>query len=71
MCLLSACTTCCLHNLLQGFRTPEEVATFGRMMQGLADIVVGKYDGSLKVGTGGTNRFQGCGSTSVVRFLKM
>jgi hypothetical protein len=34
---------------LQGFRTPEEVATFGSLMQGLADIVVGKYDGSLKV----------------------
>jgi hypothetical protein len=34
---------------VQGFRTPEEVATFGSLMQGLADIVVGKYDGSLKV----------------------
>lgn len=39
---------------LQGFRTPEEVATFGSLMQGLADIVVGKYDGSLKVGGVGT-----------------
>lgn len=37
---------------LQGFRTPEEVATFGSLMQGMADIVVGKYDGSLKVGAG-------------------
>jgi hypothetical protein len=36
---------------VQGFRTPEEVATFGSLMQGLADIVVGKYDGSLKVTT--------------------
>jgi len=35
----------------QGFRTPEEVATFGRLLQGMADIVVGKYNGSLKVRT--------------------
>jgi hypothetical protein len=35
--------------LLQGFRTPEEVATFGRLMAGMADIVVHKYNGSLKV----------------------
>jgi hypothetical protein len=34
---------------LQGFRTPEEVATFGRLMSGMADIVVHKYNGSLKV----------------------
>lgn len=34
---------------LQGFRTPEEVATFGSLMQGMAEIVVNKYDGSLKV----------------------
>jgi hypothetical protein len=40
---------CCLR--LQGFRTPEEVATFGRLMAGMADIVVHKYNGSLKVCT--------------------
>ncbi|KAF6261185.1 glycolate dehydrogenase [Scenedesmus sp. NREL 46B-D3] len=39
----------------QGFRTPEEVATFGRLMSGMADIVVHKYNGSLK-GEHGTGR---------------
>ncbi|WIA33444.1 hypothetical protein OEZ86_006576 [Tetradesmus obliquus] len=39
----------------QGFRTPEEVATFGRLMAGMADIVVHKYNGSLK-GEHGTGR---------------
>eukprot|EP00775_Hariotina_reticulata_P013456 gene13456-13582_t len=39
----------------QGFRTSEEVATFGRLLQGMADIVVGKYNGSLK-GEHGTGR---------------
>lgn len=35
--------------VLQGFRTPEEVATFGKLLSGMADIVVHKYNGSLKV----------------------
>jgi hypothetical protein len=54
------CPVCCGTHLLlphtrvcfvclQGFRTPEEVATFGRLMSGMADIVVHKYNGSLKV----------------------
>lgn len=34
---------------MQGFRTPEEVATFGKLLSGMADIVVHKYNGSLKV----------------------
>lgn len=49
----ATCLSACLLVHLQGFRTPEEVATFGSLMQGLVDIVVGKYDGSLKVGVGG------------------
>eukprot|EP00878_Enallax_costatus_P006622 GHUV01006940.1.p1 GENE.GHUV01006940.1~~GHUV01006940.1.p1 ORF type:complete len:990 (+),score=266.56 GHUV01006940.1:206-3175(+) len=39
----------------QGFRTPEEVATFGKLLSGMADIVVHKYNGSLK-GEHGTGR---------------
>jgi len=51
----------------QGFRTPEEVATFGSLMQGLADIVVGKYDGSLKVGKGDGKRREGEATTACAR----
>lgn len=39
----------------QGFRTPEEVATFGKVLEGMAVIVADKYGGSLK-GEHGTGR---------------
>lgn len=58
----AACPSACLSVHLQGFRTAEEVATFGSLMQGLADIVVGKYDGSLKVGVGVDVQVLACGS---------
>jgi hypothetical protein len=44
------------HHHPQGFRTPEEVATFGSLMADMADIVANKYQGSLKVGEGGRGR---------------
>lgn len=44
------CAAVSVQRCLQGFRTPDEVATFGRLMAGMADIVVHKYNGSLKVG---------------------
>eukprot|EP00879_Flechtneria_rotunda_P006313 GHRR01006635.1.p1 GENE.GHRR01006635.1~~GHRR01006635.1.p1 ORF type:complete len:789 (+),score=273.08 GHRR01006635.1:1646-4012(+) len=61
----------------QGFRTPEEVATFGRLLKGMAEIVVHKYDGSLK-GEHGTGRNMapfvevewGARATAIMRRIK-
>lgn len=52
-----AAVTAALTPPLQGFRTPDEVATFGVLMERMAHIVAVKYKGSLK-GAGRSTR--GC-----------
>lgn len=51
--IMRSCDHQCDQNAakLQGFRSPEEVRTFGRVLEEMAHIVAIKHGGSLKVGS--------------------